>query len=193
MQREVLEFARGERTVFVRKVYLKKFFAEITRQLQQEMAGKPVELQVDADPKVVARFDEGRVARAIFNLCRNSVEAMHDAGGILRISAGLDAGDLVIAVSDTGPGIPAEVEGRLFQSFVTSGKKGGTGLGLAIVKKIVEEHGGSVQVSSSSHGVRFEMRYPQPEPKDPRAARAKARGVRRSADAPLSTPPAPKS
>lgn len=192
MQREVLEFARGERTVFVRKVYLKKFFAEITRQLQQEMQGKPVELRVNADPKVVARFDEGRVARAIFNLCRNAVEAMHDAGGVLTIDAGLAAGDLVVTVSDTGPGIPVEVEGRLFQSFVTAGKQGGTGLGLAIVKKIVDEHGGSIQVSSSSNGARFEMRFPQPEPKDSRSiARPKTRGTRRRADDPLPTP-APK-
>ena len=51
--------------------------------------------------------------------------------------------------SDTGPGIPKEIEHRLFQSFVTSGKKGGTGLGLAIVKKIVDEHGGTITVHSS--------------------------------------------
>lgn len=168
MQREVLEFARGERTVFVRRVYLKKFFAEITRQLQQEVQGHPVELEVTADAKVVARFDEGRVARAIFNLCRNAIEAMHERGGVLRVAAGMDSGDLVIVVSDTGPGIPAEIEGRLFQSFVTAGKQGGTGLGLAIVKKIVEEHGGSIAVSSSETGARFEMRFPQPEPKDAR-------------------------
>lgn len=180
MQREVLEFARGERTVFVRRVYLKKFFAEITRQLQQEVQGHPVELEVTADAKVVARFDEGRVARAIFNLCRNAIEAMHDRGGVLSVSAAMDGSDLVIVVSDSGPGIPAEIEGRLFQSFVTAGKQGGTGLGLAIVKKIVEEHGGTIAVSSSENGARFEMRFPQPEPKDgrhkPSEPPAEARG-----------------
>ena len=170
MQREVLEFARGERTVFVRKVYLKKFFTEITRQLQQEIQGHPVELQVSADAKVVARFDEGRVARAIFNLCRNAIEAMHEKGGVLSVTAGMNGNDLLISVQDTGPGIPLEIEGRLFQSFVTAGKQGGTGLGLAIVKKIVEEHGGSIHVTSSEQGARFEMRFPQPEPKDARTA-----------------------
>ncbi len=175
MQREVLEFARGERTVFVRRVYLKKFFAEITRQLQREIHGHPVELRVSADAKVVARFDEGRVARAIFNLTRNSIEAMHQTGGVLSIDAKLDRGDLLIVVQDTGPGIPEEIEGRLFQSFVTAGKKGGTGLGLAIVRKIVDEHGGSITVSSSSKGARFEMRFPQPEPKDARSSPAPAK------------------
>ncbi|HEU5074260.1 MAG TPA: GAF domain-containing sensor histidine kinase, partial [Polyangiaceae bacterium] len=166
MQREVLEFARGERTVFVRRVYLKKFFSEITRQLEQEVQGRPVELEVRADPKIVARFDEGRVARAIFNLSRNAIEAMQARGGRLTLTAGMDGHDLLIVVSDTGPGIPREIEGRLFQSFVTAGKQGGTGLGLAIVKKIVEEHGGTISVSSTSSGARFEMRFPQPEPKD---------------------------
>jgi signal transduction histidine kinase len=166
MQREVLEFARGERTVFVRKVYLKRFFTEIRRQLAQEIGERPVELTMDVDSKGVARFDEGRVARAIFNLARNAIEAMQARGGTLSISAQLENRVLVIVVADTGPGIPEEIEGRLFQSFVTAGKKGGTGLGLAIVKKIVEEHGGEVVVSSSSQGVRFELRLPQPEPRE---------------------------
>jgi signal transduction histidine kinase len=147
-------------------VYLKKFFSEITRQLEQEVQGRPVELEVRADPKIVARFDEGRVARAIFNLSRNAIEAMQARGGRLTLTAGMEGHDLLIVVSDTGPGIPREIEGRLFQSFVTAGKQGGTGLGLAIVKKIVEEHGGTISVSSTSAGARFEMRFPQPEPKE---------------------------
>jgi signal transduction histidine kinase len=165
MQREVLEFARGERNVFVRKVYLKKFFADITRQLGHEIDGRAIELELDVDTKVVARFDEGRVARAIHNLARNGIEAMADVGGRLTISAGMQSDDLVIAVTDTGPGIPEEIEGRLFQSFVTARKQGGTGLGLAIVKKIVDEHGGSVEAVSSSSGSTFTLRLPQHDDK----------------------------
>jgi signal transduction histidine kinase len=66
-----------------------------------------------------------------------------------------------VTVSDTGRGIPKDIEGKLFQSFVTSGKRGGTGLGLAIVKKIVDEHGGSVRVESSVSGATFTVRLPQ--------------------------------
>jgi len=161
MQREVLEFARGEKTVFVRKVYLNKFFADVRRQLALEITGKPIELLFHVDTKLVARFDEGRLARVIHNLARNAIEAMAEAGGVLTIGARLDGQDLLIWVQDTGPGIPAAIEGQLFQSFVTMGKAGGTGLGLAIVKKIVEEHGGSVSVTSSSAGATFELRLPQ--------------------------------
>jgi signal transduction histidine kinase/putative methionine-R-sulfoxide reductase with GAF domain len=175
MQREVLEFARGERNIFIRRVFLKKFFADITRQLSHEVDGRAVELEVDVDTKVVARFDEGRVARAIHNLARNAVEAMIERGGKLTISGYMEDHDLVIRVRDTGPGIPKEVDGRLFQSFVTAGKKGGTGLGLAIVKKIAEEHGGSISVESSPSGSEFCLRLPQQKPKQSSGPRRSTR------------------
>jgi signal transduction histidine kinase/putative methionine-R-sulfoxide reductase with GAF domain len=179
MQREVLEFARGERTVFVRKVYLNKFFADVRRQLTLEVTGMPIELSFQVDTKLVARFDEGRLARVVHNLARNAIEAMGEAGGVLTIGARVDGQDLVIFVQDTGPGIPKAIEGQLFQSFVTMGKAGGTGLGLAIVKKIVEEHRGSVSVTSSSAGATFEIRLPQPATPAPPAAK-KANSGRKS-------------
>ena len=117
-------------------------------------------LEARGETRPKGRFDENRVARAIHNLARNAVEAMADRGGRLTIKAFAETEELVIVVRDTGPGIPPEVEGRLFQSFVTAGKKSGTGLGLAIVKKIAEEHGGNVSVQSSSTGAEFEFRIP---------------------------------
>jgi signal transduction histidine kinase len=164
MQREVLEFARGDRAIFVRRVYMRKFFGELERQLRIEVGhsgGAPIELKLQVDSKLTARFDEARVARAIHNLARNAVEAMRDKGGVLSIVAEMRGSDLAVAVSDTGPGIPEEIEGRLFQSFVTAGKKDGTGLGLAIVKKIAEEHGGRVDLVSSKAGARFTLVIPQ--------------------------------
>jgi len=180
MQREVLEFARGERTLFVRRVYLHKFFGDLRRQLELELTGMPIELKLNVDTKVVARFDEARVARAVHNLCRNAMEAM-GKGGVLTLKSKIEGKDLLIAVSDTGPGIPPEIEHRMFQSFVTLGKEGGTGLGLAIVKKIVEEHGGTVRVKSSPRGATFELRLPQPDlPESKPASRKGAKGQRSS-------------
>jgi signal transduction histidine kinase len=86
---------------------------------------------------------------------------MGEKGGRLHVYARMDGDDLLIGVSDTGPGIPEEIQGRVFQSFVTAGKQGGTGLGLAIVKKIVQEHKGSIVVRSSAEGATFELRLPQ--------------------------------
>jgi len=165
MQREVLEFARGEKSVLVRKVYLQKFWSEVKTQLEALLARYEVELVVDVQDKGTARFDEGRITRAVHNLARNAAEAMGDRGGkfTVRVMREKDADDhaLVMTFSDNGPGIPKDIEHRLFQSFVTSGKKGGTGLGLAIVKKIVEEHGGEISVHSTSKGATFKVRLPQ--------------------------------
>jgi len=164
MQREVLEFARGEKSVLVRKVYLQKFFDDVRDQLEAELARRGVELVVDVQERGTARFDEGKMLRVVHNLARNAVEAMGEKGGkfVIKVTRDKDDGSLVVSFSDTGPGIPKEIEHRLFQSFVTSGKKGGTGLGLAIVKKIAEEHGGTIAVQSSSRGATFKLRLPQP-------------------------------
>ena len=161
MQREVLEFARGERSILVRKVYLTRFFEDMERQLQREIEGTGVKLEVILDDRGVARFDESKMMRVIHNLARNAVEAMGPRGGTLTLRVSREGGDLVVAVSDTGKGIPKEIEDKLFQSFVTSGKRGGTGLGLAIVKKIVDEHAGSIKVESSPSGATFTLRLPQ--------------------------------
>jgi len=165
MQREVLEFARGEKTVLVRKVYVQKFFDDVRAQLEGELAKVGVELVVDVQERGTARFDEGKMLRVVHNLARNAADAMGHRGGKFVIKVTRDKQDrsLVISFSDTGPGIPREIEHRLFQSFVTGGKRGGTGLGLAIVKKIAEEHGGSVSVQSSSRGATFKLRIPQPK------------------------------
>jgi signal transduction histidine kinase/putative methionine-R-sulfoxide reductase with GAF domain len=168
MQRDLLEFARGERNTLVRKVYLSKFFGEVKEQLQTQLARVGVELVIDLQDKGTARFDEGKILRIVHNLARNAAEAMADKGGkftirVSRAKATKNADEaLVVTFSDTGPGIPKEIEHRLFESFVTSGKKGGTGLGLAITKHIAEEHGGSITVKSSSKGVTFTVRLPQP-------------------------------
>jgi signal transduction histidine kinase len=162
MQRDVLEFARGERTTFTRKVYLAKFFADMKEQLQTQLARLGVELVIDLQDRGTARFDEGKITRVIHNLARNASEAMADKGGKLTIKvARAKDNALVLTFSDTGPGIPKEIEHRLFQSFVTSGKKGGTGLGLAITKRIAEEHGGTIAVRSSSKGATFTLKLPQ--------------------------------
>ena len=167
MQRDVLEFARGEKNVLIRKVYLAKFFGDIKEQLEMQLARMGVELVIELADRGTARFDEGKITRVISNLARNAAEAMADKGNgkfTIKVTRDKDkSGDetLVLTFSDNGPGIPKEIEHRLFQSFVTSGKKGGTGLGLAITKRIAEEHHGTITVHSSSRGATFKLRLPQ--------------------------------
>ncbi len=96
-------------------------------------------------------IDEELCEQVFANLLLNGCQAMGEQGGTLRIrlKAGSPWGTTVIAeIEDTGPGIAPEMKEQIFNPFVTT-KKSGVGLGLAIVSKIVDAHGGSVQVVSA--------------------------------------------
>lgn len=160
MQQETLAFARGERTVLIRKVYLHNFMREISEQLLHQFASSKVDLKVHVEYSGTARFDENKLKRAIFNLARNAIEAMPD-GGRFTLSVSREENDLVFRASDNGPGIPTEIADKLFESFVSSGKANGTGLGLAMVRKIAKEHGGTVTCKTRvAKGTTFELRFP---------------------------------
>ncbi|HTR52270.1 MAG TPA: GAF domain-containing protein [Kofleriaceae bacterium] len=158
MTREVLAFARGDTDLVVRKVYVNRFVEELQTQLAAATAGRGIELAFDARYDGLAHFDEQKLLRVFHNLARNAIEAMPD-GGKLAVRVELDGEELVWWVIDTGPGIPPEVRGRMFELFAT-GKKGGTGLGLAIVKKIVDDHRGTIACESGPGGTTFRIRIP---------------------------------
>ncbi len=165
MTREVLAFARGETDVFIRKVYLHKFFEEVVTQLKHSLAGRQVALHLDIRYDGIAYLDQQKILRLIHNLARNAADAMAaGGGGELRVTASRADGQLRLSLADTGPGIPQEMEGRLFELFA-SGKEGGTGLGLAIVKKIVDEHRGTISYDSTpGAGTTFHVALPLERP-----------------------------
>lgn len=163
MTREVLQFARGESNVLVRKVYLHRFIEELVTQLNHALAGRGIELEVDARYTGLAYFDEQKILRVAHNIARNAAEAMTGGGRFTVITD--EVGDsILLEFRDNGPGIPPELEGRLFELFA-SGKEGGTGLGLAIVKKIVDEHGGEIHYESAAgQGTSFRVLLPAKKP-----------------------------
>lgn len=166
MTREVLAFARGETELLVRRVFLHKFMDEVSTQLKHAMAGRNVDLRVEAKYNGTAYFDEQKVMRILHNLARNAADAMTNGGELTVTSSLENEGQegqevLLIEVADNGPGIPEELEGRLFEMFAT-GRQGGTGLGLAIVKKIVDEHMGSITYTTQrGQGTTFHVRLPR--------------------------------
>lgn len=164
MMGETLAFAKGERQLLVRKVYLYKFFEDLAEQLRTQLAESGIRLELVLRDRGVARFDEEKMQRVFYNLGRNASEAIGKAGGTCRIEVDrADDGGLIFTFSDDGPGVSEEIEERLFESFTTHGKQGGTGLGLAIVRSIVEDHGGTVSVQSEPGRTAFTITLPQPE------------------------------
>jgi len=105
--------------------------------------------------------DEGRLTQVFVNLLANAAQAIEDRGEV-RIETDGSNGDTVVAIHDTGCGIPAGDLTRLFEPFFTTKPAGeGTGLGLWMVKKIVEESGGNVDVDSEvGRGTTFTIRFP---------------------------------
>ncbi len=99
--------------------------------------------ELDADmPNILA--DRVQLQQVFMNLMLNAIEAMKDTGGELTIRSRLNSeGQLIIPLSDTGVGLPAESTERIFDAFHTT-KPQGTGMGLAITRSIVESHGGRV-------------------------------------------------
>lgn len=160
MVREILAFAKGDRQLLLRRVLLNNFGADIEKMLRTMTAGTLIELDVRIEYKDAARLDEIKITRVISNLARNALQAM-PGGGRLGFHIVRNGDELVLMLSDTGGGIPREVEGRIFDSFVTHGKRDGTGLGLSIVKKLVEDHGGRISYSSQpGRGTTFLIMLP---------------------------------
>ncbi len=123
-------------------------------------------------PNLVLAGDESLLHQAIANLVRNSVEALVEHESSVRrielrasrrrrrLPDGRSADRAVIAVEDTGPGIPPDVVERMFNPFFTT-RSAGTGLGLAIVHRIVDAHGGEVDVQSQpGRGTIIELSLP---------------------------------
>jgi signal transduction histidine kinase len=130
-----------------------------------ESLGPPAEAQgvnliLSIPPEIELPLERSRMERAFVNLISNALEAM-PMGGEVRISAALDGGSVVVEVADNGPGISPEIRSRLFQPFVSVGKRSGLGLGLALSRQTVLDHGGDMWVESEpGHGARFCFRLP---------------------------------
>lgn len=160
MQKETLDFARGEKSVLMRRVYLHVFMRDLEEQLTREFEQAEAEVKVVTTYTGAARFDENKMKRVILNLARNAIDAMPE-GGRFTLTVDREGDEVIFRAADTGQGILPGVADRMFESFVTAGKKNGTGLGLAIVKKIVDEHGGNITFKTKpGKGTTFEVRFP---------------------------------
>ena len=112
-----------------------------------------------------------RLSQVFNNLIANALDALDGAPCRIEITAEtLNGREIAVEVRDNGPGIPSELESRIFEPFITSkGEKGGTGLGLFIVQTIIDEHQGRISlVPHEGPGAWFQIILPRPpEPDHP--------------------------
>jgi PAS domain S-box-containing protein len=115
--------------------------------------------RVEEAPLPPVNFDPKQVHQVLINLLKNALEAM-DQGGEITITSRVKGAKAEISIRDTGPGLPPEVAGKIFQPYFTTKEKG-TGLGLAICQGIISEHGGVISVSSTpGQGTTFTIQLP---------------------------------
>jgi two-component system, chemotaxis family, chemotaxis protein CheY len=148
MIEEILEFTRGGRaTLRPRAVTIGALADAVERVVAPELKPRGVILRKELAYEGELVLDVGRLTRALLNFVANALDAM-PSGGTLTLASRRAGERIEIAISDTGVGIPEELQPRLFEPFFTHGKPRGLGLGMSIARKIVEEHGGRVQVAS---------------------------------------------
>ncbi|MFN8627918.1 MAG: ATP-binding protein [Candidatus Binatia bacterium] len=142
---------------------------EILRDLESLLAAQAqqqhvtLEVQPPGPPvRVVGQRD--RLKQALLNIATNALDAMPDGG---RLALALAANDrhVTLAIRDTGPGMSAEVMGKIYDMHFTT-KTGGTGIGLYVARSIIESHGGDIQVTSTlGEGTCFRVQLPrEPSP-----------------------------
>ncbi len=121
-----------------------------------------IAIDIEAAPATVI-LDAGLLHRALDDLLRNAIRHSPPDGRI-TLRAVVEAGRLVLVVSDQGPGVPPDLRATLFEPFVT-GRSDGTGLGLAIAREMVEAMGGRIMLADDpGPGAHFRIEIPCPPP-----------------------------
>jgi signal transduction histidine kinase len=144
------------------RVDINAVIREMAVLVHQEAGASAIAIQtrlIDSIPPVMA--DRVQLQQVFMNLMLNAIDAMKGTGGVLTITAEMREGnEVLIGVSDTGVGLPADNPERIFESFVTT-KPHGTGMGLAITRSIVESHGGCLwAIANSGPGATFLFTLP---------------------------------
>ncbi len=161
MTTDVLDFAKGKTTILPVKYPVDKLVKDFAKFFEDDTKRKGFNFEWAVNVSSMIYIDHEKINRVFMNIMKNALEAMKK-GGTFSITAEEQNGKILFSLKDTGKGIPEDIRDKLFDSFVTSGKKGGTGLGLAIVKKVVEEHKGKIEVESEPGvGTTFKLYFPK--------------------------------
>jgi signal transduction histidine kinase len=133
--------------------------------LRPRLVSANIEHHLQIDGSLPPVNGNPRALEQVFNnLYTNAIQAMEAKGGTLAVKIHsqknhAERQSILVDIGDNGPGIPRELQERIFQPFVTT-KSGGTGLGLAIAKRIVTAHKGTIQVTSFPGGTVFHLNFP---------------------------------
>jgi len=165
----LLDFARPDRPALA-EVCASRLLEDVQVLLAPELNQRRIRVVLDATPPLPVRADRQQLQQVLINLVQNAADSIHADGTITLRAArgasrlgGRSQATVLLEVADTGPGIPAAAQRRLFDPFFST-KEGGTGLGLAVAARIVENHGGLIQYQTQTNrGTMFQVVLPDPD------------------------------
>jgi signal transduction histidine kinase len=161
MSEELLGFARGKVNIRPRLTSVRRLMELLDEEILNQVRDTQVRLVLRISEADHLTLDEARLTRCLANIIKNAKEALGDEGTI-TIQFREAGSELQVSISDSGPGIPESIRSRIFEPFVTYGKKDGTGLGMAIAKSTVDAHGGRIWLESETgKGTTFHVVLPK--------------------------------
>ena len=155
---EFLRFARPPK-LNVERLAVRPLITDLVAFIAPECSKKGVALEPDLRGPETVMVDGFLLKQAVLNLVLNALQATPKGGHVVVRTAG-DKRRFLVAVADDGEGMSAEVQERAFTPYYTT-REDGTGLGLPLVSRIVEQHGGSVEISSApDEGTTVTLAFP---------------------------------
>ena len=161
----LLRYAREE-DIELQTIRLSEVLEGAVESFQERIAKARVEVRPELDAEGEMQGDAEKLRRVLINLIGNALDAFDEAGTPsprieLALGENLAGSEVWLRVKDNGPGIDEETQAKMFRPFYTS-KSNGTGLGLAISKKLVDAHGGNIEVNSTpGKGSEFVLTFPK--------------------------------
>lgn len=161
MTRDLLQFSKGDPGLHIERTTTTAFLERFQSLNEDYLRETGLSMEITAEPAEIG-IDELRCLRLLQNLVTNAVEALiGNANGRIQIRGWVESALFNLSISDNGPGIPEAIRDRVFQPFVTHGKKSGIGLGMAIVNNVVTAHHGKIKLETSEKGTHFLVQLPQ--------------------------------
>jgi two-component system, NtrC family, sensor histidine kinase HydH len=145
----------------LRQVDASEVLGEVARLIGPQAEQHRVEVTLrrpEGGALACAPLDVEKIKQAVLNLVINALDVMPE-GGALVLGAAARDGELLVEVSDTGPGIPEEIQGEVFKPYFST-KNRGTGMGLALTEKLVGQHGGRIDFRTGPQGTTFRITLP---------------------------------
>lgn len=144
------------------EIELDALFDEMMAFVEGRAAEGGINISLEVDKRIgPVKLDPVRMKRALLNLVGNAVEATPSGGKVSISAVAVPPAAVAITISDTGKGIPQDKLDTIFEPFFSTKGSKGTGLGLPVMKKIIEEHGGKVELESEvDKGTTFRITLP---------------------------------